>query len=432
MSNVQHRAQKKAQKKLDRKKAKDQIKQKQLVDAEVDKIRRAKKVAHTVTDEDYQKRQQVIASYENKTEASLNFLADRNGCGYYRMIWPFEMLAVNAQVQTINTFVHPSEFAILKNITSIRFQRQVEKGNMQMLDYYLHERHKYGFKYNIIYEMDDLLPEIDPSNVVAYKHFSGKTANHLDMLHKVDLMTVSTETLKEVYTKNYGIDGNKIMVIENTLPKFLYNFNRRAQAPDFTGRKPRVFWSGSGSHVGQNGDLDFMYEIVRRTTDKYTWVFQGVTPPALQDLADKKLIETHPWQNCYSLAAYQFNVCKADIYVTTLKPSRFNACKSDLKLLESSALGIPFIGTSFINDPNYDEYQSPYDGTPAQALLNGDVDEWITAIDDTLNDPEAYMSQVDMQYEYLNGRWMEDAPNLEKWYASMRTNRPQLQAPQQA
>lgn len=407
-----------------RKEKREKEKKIALIKKEIHKQNEIKKIAKQFTDEDILKRKQVEDSYKSDTIATMNLLADRNGCGYYRMIWPMELLATNASVQTLNSFVHITDFGVLKHLNTIRFQRQSDANHLNMLNYYIQERNRLGYKYKIQYEIDDLLPEIDPSNKIAYDYFKDKIQYNLECMRRVDAITVSTETLKKVYSDKYGIDGDKITVIENNLPRFLYNFNRRNSIRDFTNSKPRIMWSGSGSHVGENGDLDFIIKIVENTLDKYQWVFQGVIPPVLQKYVDSGKIEFHGWQTCYNLPSFQFNVCKPDLYLGILKPSLFNSAKSDLKFLEASSLGVPFIGTSFSKDKTY-EYdtqftnESPYDGTCATTIANGSIDEWVTEIDTLLGDNDLYMSKINAQYEMLQTRWMETPDNLQKWMDSI-------------
>jgi len=409
-----------AERKKKRAVEKNKKKLRELALKEVKLIKDAKSLAVDLTDEVTQKRKNVKAVWADpkKKVASLNFLADRNGCGYYRLIWPMEMLAVHAEVQPLNSFLHISEFQTLKMLNNIRFQRQAEESQLHMMKYYIQERRNIGYNYRIQYEIDDLVPEIDPSNEVAYNYFikGGLINNHLEMLKLSDAMIVSTPNLKNVYSKNYGIDADKITVIENTLPKFLYNFPRRGKMKEFSATdKPRIFWSGSSSHIFKGGDCDHLVIVIRATIDKYQWVLQGCMPPELEDLKEK--IEIHGWKTTYDLPNYQFHNCKPDMYVTSLKEGRFNSCKSDLKLLEASALGVPFLGTSFDKGDIYNEYSSPYDNTPAITLPNTSVEEWVAKIDETLSSEEIYLKQINAQYEYLNGRWMED--NLQAWYDSI-------------
>tara|TARA_B100001059_G_C17803379_1_gene567602 strand:+ start:751 stop:2019 length:1269 start_codon:yes stop_codon:yes gene_type:complete len=414
---VVNKSQKRKEKRLKEKKMK-------LVKQELAKIEDAKRVAKHISNEDVVKKRQVQESYKSNTISSLNLVADNNGCGYYRIIWPMELLATNANLKVLNSFVHITDFGVLKHMNSIRFQRQSDTTHCRMLDYYLQERERLGYKYRIQYEIDDLLPEIDPSNKIAYDYFKDKVKYNIECMNKVDAITVSTNVLKDVYSNKYDIDAEKITVIENTLPRFLYNFNRRISKQDFTNRKPRVMWSGSGSHVGENGDLDFIIPLVEKTLDKYNWVFQGTIPNSLKKYIDDGKVEFHGWQTTYNLPSFQMNVCKPDLFIGMLKPSLFNSSKSNLKLLESSALGVPFVGTSFDKDKSY-QYdsrftnKSPYDDTCATTIANGDVDEWISKIDELLNDDNLYMSKVNEQYDMLQDKWMECPAVLEKWYNSI-------------
>ena len=54
----------------------------------------------------------------------INYVADRNGCGYYRCIWPFELLSTNEDVMSMNCFVYQHDLKILNSVSCFRFQRQ--------------------------------------------------------------------------------------------------------------------------------------------------------------------------------------------------------------------------------------------------------------------------------------------------------------------
>jgi hypothetical protein len=242
---------------------------------------------------------------------------------------------------------------------------------------------------------------------------------HMHMLETSDKITFSTDALKNAYVQKHGIPEEKISVIRNTLPQFLYNLPPRMKPNEFSvSRKPRIMWSGSASHVGPGGDLEFMVNLIKKTVNEYQWVFQGVIPEELKPYVKEKKIEFIPWCATYGLANMQFYVARPDICVAPLKPSFFNTCKSDLKLLECSALGAPCITTSFLST---DVGKSPYEDT-AEICLDPDPEIWKVAIDHLVNDPDYYMTCVRKGYNHLNSRWMENA--LDAWLTAIEYKMP--------
>lgn len=341
---------------------------------------------------------------------NLNFAADKNGCGYFRCIWPFELLSTYKNKLCLNTFVYQLDDNVLRTVDTMRFQRQATDSQLGVWNMYLSMKKQGRYNYNLQYELDDNMMEIEETNKIAYDFFDAKKKqNHLYMLNSADSVTFSTQALKDIYVNDYGIDAEKIKVVKNHLPQFMYSLPYRNSTKDFTKEKPRIFWSGSASHLGKGGDLEFILPLIEKTVDEYQWVFQGTVPPELSNYVKSGQIEFLPWVPIYGLANIQFYKARPDIYLAPLKPNRFNTCKSDLKYLEACALGAPCITTSFQEQGLI----SPYDDANAEICIEPDADIWKTMIDHLISDPDYYIDVVKNQYEFLNGRWMEN--NLKDW-----------------
>jgi len=360
-------------------------------------------------------RQSVLGEGPN-TKIAINYIADRNGCGYFRCIWPFELLATYKNIMGINSFMYHFEQSLLSKVDILRFQRQATSSQLQAWETYRKMKAQLGYQYKLQYEIDDLLMEIEPHNKVAYDYFDQeKKDNHMRMLHTADSITFSTDALKDIYVNDYNVDPEKIRVVKNFLPQFLYSLPYRNAVKEFntTDRKPRVFWSGSASHVGEGGDLQFLVPLIERTVDKYQWVFQGTIPPSLVDYVKEGKIEFLSWVPVYGLANIQFYKARPDVCLAPLNPTKFNSCKSDLKYLESCALGAPCITTSFEDHG----LKSPYDAAGSEICIEPDADLWEATIDHLVGNPDYYMDVSKNQYNFLNGRWME--ANLDQWVNSM-------------
>jgi glycosyltransferase involved in cell wall biosynthesis len=334
-----------------------------------------------------------------------SFVADKNGAGYYRTIWPMEIAQTYMQKNfgIWQTYIYePSALAIAK---VIRFQRQCTDNQKQAFDFYQRMRQVEGVNYKIVYELDDALNDIEPYNEVAYKFYDDKLKNNaIDMMKRSDVVTFSTDYLKKLYVDKYGLNPDQVKVIKNYIPQFMWNLPSKGGF-DLKGRKPRVLWWGSASHTFKGGDMTFLIDMIRKTKDEYDWVFVGCIPSELEDLKASKEIEVHPWVPIYALANYLYYNVRADICLAPIKDNTFNKCKSDLKLVEGAALGIPVITSAFKDSP-YNEH----------SLLNieNNADAWKATIDYVIGDSEEYMKIVQQQYTTIrNNRWLEY--NIGEW-----------------
>jgi len=364
-----------------------------------------------------QEQQEVKKEMQNLV---INYFADRNGCGYFRSIWPSELLSTYKSRQILNCFMYMKDNHIIRFVKSFRFQRQATNEQLAAWKAYEDFRNKTGARYRLDYEIDDYLMGIEKYNTVAYNYFDAqKKSNHMYMIRNADRVVFSTDFLKTVYTKDHGVDPNRIHVVKNTLPQFLFNLPLRKTPNTFEKRKPRIFWSGSASHVGPGGDLEFLIPLIKKTLDEYQWVFLGVFPPELKNEVQCGKIEFVQWVPTYALANMTFYKARPDICLAPLKPSVFNGCKSDLKLLEACSFGTPIITTSFDNSGvefHGERVKSPYEEN-AEICLEPDIDIWKSAIDHIVDNPDYYMDVVQKQYSYINGRWMENY--LDVWDDAM-------------
>ncbi len=104
----------------------------------------------------------------------------------------------------------------------------------------------------------------------------------------------------------------------------------------------------SSSHydlTGQNNyqdDISHITDFIRSTCNKYQWCFIGHCPKQLEDLARNKKIEI---QMGSDLLNYPRELWRRNFQaiVAPLQNNVFNRCKSNIKLIESWALGIPAI-----------------------------------------------------------------------------------------
>lgn len=327
--------------------------------------------------------------------------SDKNGCGFYRTFIPFRYLSARFAEYYISEFyAYQFDLNYIRRASYIRFQRQVTHKQMQLMQQYRYQINKCGSKAKLVYELDDLVHCILPSNILAYQFYTPvRKANMIEIFRMMDTVTFSTQYLKDYYQNNFQI-GNSV-VIPNYLPKYLWGQCgiRDKSKKDKRGR-PRVLWAGSASHLGKGGDLEFMLPMIKKTLNEIQWVFFGVQPPELQGM-----VEFHDWCNVYDYPA-KLDSIDADVAIAPIVDTEFNLGKSDLKILEYSALGLPTIASSIGNG------KGPYDLINGLNLLNNNADDWYQAIMQIYKDKNVADKFLKAGRDELNKRWLEDDNNI--------------------
>lgn len=335
----------------------------------------------------------------------INFPSDKNGCGLLRSVVPFNYLSLKFEWDSTFMYQFVFDLNLIASSSWIRFQRQCTENQIKCIREYrkfidkvrMSDKSKVTSK--LCYELDDLVHGIEPHNILAYQFYTpSRRQNVVDIMRICNLVTFSTQFLKDFYDREFGIRHS--VVIPNFLPKFLWN-------PDFTidkranKKKPVVFYAGSASHFGKGGDVEFLLPMIEATTDEFEWVFMGVCPPNL-----KGKVTFVPWVNFYDFAI-TIQKIKADVAIAPISDSIFNLGKSDLKFLEYSACNIPCICSTIGGG------KGPYDIIKCQNLVENDVDSWYQSIKDMATNETRRKETLEMQQRVVNTRWLENDGNLE-------------------
>lgn len=284
-----------------------------------------------------------------KTPARLSFLGylgDVQGCGTIRMIYPYLLLnhyrqpGVQVMTEMINHYV--SDVKFYQNVSFVQFQRSATEDHLQIFAHYKDKIQKV-VKTPVIYEIDDMLINI-PSWNFASDYYNKNEKYVKQMMRWADGMICSTDMLKEVYSEF----NERIEVIPNHLPKFIWGeiYEKHLYGP--REKRPRIFWGGSQNHFAlkkmakegiKGGDFgDGLLNFIRKTTDKYDWVFMGAMAQELNDIKNK--ITFVPWAPVFNYPAVMKGI-EPDICIAPLEDSKFNSCKSNIKMLEFAACGAP-------------------------------------------------------------------------------------------
>jgi len=336
----------------------------------------------------------------------INFYADYSGCGHWRMIWPELLLNCYGKANVQGGTVMVGDKNFYKGIKTIRIQRQATESQLSYIKWLKQIQPECGFK--IVYEIDDLIFNEDIPHYNKFR-FAFEDPNirkwSMEIMQLCDEITVTNDFMKEYYKEKTG--NKNITVIPNFIPRFwmdrFYDLNRIKENYQRYKNKPRIVYCGSGAHfdidnrIKQRDDFFHVNDVIRKTVDKYQWVFVGGFPLSLRDLVKAGKIEFHEWSNLvdYPAALSKLN---ATLFYAPLEDSNFNKAKSDLKFIEACAFGIPSIMQDLCT------YESAL-----HKFKTGD--DLIAKIEYLTNDHKKYTKEAKRAREYMNKRWMEDNIN---------------------
>ena len=313
---------------------------------------------------------------------------DVGGCGYYRILQ-----IAHKSILTNNQIIRPMYSGVQtlqKASQDYTFTQRVasEKGFQTIKKF----KDECGCK--LIIDYDDLVWSKDKLH--TYNMFINQM-NILDnyksmekyLANTADMVTVTNEYLKKEVSQ--FIDENKIIVIPNMLSMNDWLFDRTTMIPN----DDVFFYAGSLSHYNnknkQHGDfsIPFANYISKQKTifmgDEAPWFMNTVATCKWVDLAK------------YAKALYQ-NTRYAKFTIAPLVNNKFNKAKSDLKYLESCAIGRVCLVSDFEGSPYANAH--PLQKIPENASIK-DIERIVKTA------KENYEEILDYQYKYLNNRWLD-------------------------
>lgn len=379
--------------------------------------------------EDFQKQINNAASTQEaakkkmsmKKNIVLAYVCDSSGCGHIRCVFPFAyMNSIFGKTGNMYATVSPffiTQQDILMQTRSIFFQRQMNPSQVAAIQNY--KSHQPIFKYKMMYDIDDYIwgyNELQPNGnkedgVPSYNFGYPNITDEVkkscnDIMSMMDVITVSSDFLK-YYIENVLKINVPVVVVKNTISKFFWGLEKR-KGIDKKLIKPRVVYTGSPTHYSNEkkmlGDWDTAwrdYVIKAVKTDKIEFICMGGCPWFFESIKSK--IHVIDWVNSfqYHLAVKE---TKPDFIIAPLIPNNFNRSKSNIKMIESHAVGGAFIGNKFA-----DGSPSPYDDSIIPALPNNCSVSDIEQVVDEYCRPDKFNRVIKQQYEYLdkNNHWTE-------------------------
>ena len=333
----------------------------------------------------------------------INYYADLAGCGFWRIKWPEYVLNIKNMASVVSLANMVFDATWYRSIKSIKFQRQATDVQKKFFDDI--KKLKQEFKYNIIYEIDDVvfghdLPDYN-SQKRAFEDLNIN-ANVLYMMQNADELTLTTPYIKEYYKEATGHE--RITVIPNYIPKFwagrLYNENKIAQNFDKNKKRPRVLYAGSGTHINFNpaknisDDFSHVIEDIIKARHDFKFVWKGAYPLQLKPYIDNGDMEYHKWTNLLNLPQDIYDL-NCNMAFAPLMSNTFNKCKSNIKMLEFGALGLPGV---------YQDLE-PYFNAQFKFSTGAELIDQLKYIS---KNSGRYLQASRKAFEYTNTMWLED------------------------
>jgi len=345
---------------------------------------------------------------ETQLPRFLNYYADYSGCGHWRMIWPEQVMNAHNKAVVHGTTVMNVDPRYYTQTKAVRIQRQATPQQLEFVKFLRKLADANNFR--LIYEIDDICFHEDIPDYNKYKTaFTDPKIRQSaqEMMEICDEITVTCPFMRDYYASK--TNNKNVTVIPNFMPKFWIggksDINRTMESYEKNKRKPRILYAGSGAHFDVENrtkfrdDFEHVNDVIRRTVDKYQWVFLGAHPLPIRDLIQNGKIEFHPWKRLYEYGQglYDLNV---NMIVAPLQDSTFNKAKSDLKYIEACALGLPIACQDLCT----------YENAPIKFRTG---DEMIDQIESTLRDRKRYKSLCKKASQYADTRWLEDDMNID-------------------
>ena len=328
------------------------------------------------------------------------WLADRSGCGTIRIMQPLDALTSELELKT----GYSEGLALKGMMPKILVGQRVCKDRPTAIWGAIAQQEN---RPKLVFELDDDVWNIDPSNKQAYTWFHHGYEVSTGLYHAVqenlvqtislsDRVTCTTEPLAELL-RQWNDD---VRVVPNTIPQWLTEHDRS--------RRDRltVGWVGSATH---NMDWDTASNEVRRFLNRNPHIDFHIIGAPYGDwlrLPEDQVVESN-WipnvEDCWRAIDF-------DIGIAPLRPHVFNRSKSAIKFLEYAALGIPTIASDV--GPYADNIEHGVTG-----LLVKRDHEWQKYLRDLSND-EAMRTEIGSNArDWARTQTLEG--NIDKWKAAL-------------
>lgn len=339
----------------------------------------------------------------------LTYLADYGGCGFYRCIGPNLLLNLyeKAVIAECTTMVLDPRF--YQTFTAVKMQRQATPYQLEFVKL-LKEISKQT-ELKLIYEVDDVvLAEDIPLYNKNRDAFTDPVVRKsiIEILSMVDEITVTSEYFRDYIIEKTGREC--VTSVPNYLMKWwfdrYYDLGKLVKNFEKNKKKPIIAIFASGTHVdvtnkvNQKDDFETVLPAIIKTRTDFTWHFYGSYPLGIKPFIDSGEIKYTPWVKLPDYAS-ALGTCGAQVTFAALQDNFFNRCKSNIKQLESGAVGIPCVCPDMVTYKDAD-------------LKYKTEDEFIDCIKHVTKNQTIYADYCKKARAYTERFWLDDEVNLMK------------------
>lgn len=263
----------------------------------------------------------------------------------------------------------------------------------------------------LVIDLDDNVWELPPENPVYKSYHPGSES--LGVLSKIlqnqDHITVSTSKLQSVVCRMCIKRHDQVKVLPNMIDLNAYDFNNivRKDHPltiahfgsttHFQDLMDPAFVSGMEQVLSKYKDVRFI------TVGNWVPAFQSKFGPQYRQIMGLGKPDVHQWIN----EAWPKLMGISDIIVAPLSAAESNKSKSDIKMLETGAAKLPFIGSRVT------PYNNSIGVIEEVAYLAGTSKEWFTKLEKLILDEKLRKGQGEKLHEWVKNRSIQS--NVQKW-----------------
>jgi len=344
---------------------------------------------------------------------SVNFLADYGGCGFYRCIAPNLLLNLHEKaviMETTTMILDPRYYA---TVESVKFQRQattVQKDFVTLVQQCVKQADP---KKRLIYEVDDVVfaEDIPLYNRNRDAFTSSEIQNNIkQILSMMDEVVVTTEYFRDYVKCKTGLTN--VSYIPNYLMKWwfdrYYNLGNLVKEFEKNKKKPKIAIFASGTHIDALNKTNFQDDFasvvdhIIKTRKDFEWNFYGSYPFHIRPYIQSGEVKVHNWTQLPNFAE-TVGTCGAQVTFAALQDNEFNRCKSNIKLIESGAVGLPCVCPDMVT---YKDAHLKY--------KNGD--DFIDCIKHVTKNQTVYADYCKKARTLADKYWLDTPDNLMKHY----------------
>jgi glycosyltransferase involved in cell wall biosynthesis len=325
------------------------------------------------------------------------------GCSHYRIVKPYKGIGDNEiiffQDKDIET---PEALQYLEESDYILCRQYHDKAVLKVLDPLFNlpdSKRKKPLK--VILDMDDDVFNLDPYSD-AYQFFGIQEVKHgsewlwkdgvnIDIkvnkeyqkslksfLMRADIVTVSTERLKNTYSKY----NNNVIIVPNAIDQ------KDWIVPNFKEHKEyRIGWTGGLSHYSDWYEIKDDIERIAKEFPQVKFVIGGIKFDGIFKNINKEQVEYWPWVDATG-HGYRVSMMDLDLAIIPLRDSSFNSNKSCIKFYEFSSIKVPTICSNV----------APYsDEAPKESLS----DNFYESIKYYIENKDKAIEMAEKNYEFV-------------------------------